>query len=752
MVEAVGAPSGPGPSPGAGPAVGVSCSGGGIRAASYALGCMQVLEENGVLRGPQRARYVSAVSGGSYAVGAMALIQKSIESAAPADAVLTQGAPYAQGSPELRRLRDHLGYLTHGPDGLKSDVWRALMGVAMNVALFTSAIAVLGFGGGWIYGRAFEQLRSWCGRPPNVACVTSVHPSTFTWAGAAVLGGLALVVGLIWVGHRWSSPVAFAWQQVSVALLLVAAAWALVGLGLPQVLAWLHRASLPHVDHTAHAASSGLRSYWVSAGGLAGIAGALAAVFGVAWRGLGTLASSDVVKAIAEQSFGRFRRFVLNFVTTLAVPALFGGLLIAFMHQGAEHSVLVPGTRGWEWLYVVVPLAFIVAIALFGDLNSWSLHAIYRARLSDAFNLERTRASRGGTASAVDGVDDVDAIPRIDPVPLSALRLQNFPEVLICATANIRNYGLVPTGAGAVPFLFSQDSVGGPIVGELYTPLYEAASLRSLRSLTVMDAVSISGAAIAPEMGKMTRAPLRFILALANIRLGVWIPKPSVARERSARRENQVRAELTAGDTPSRRVGVIKPPGLLYLLREAMGSTPERAQNVYVTDGGHYDNLGLVELLKRRCEWIWCIDASGDAIDSFTTLGQALAIAEAELGVTVEIEPRDMAPTTNAPTFVQTPFCHGTISYPAATPGGTPTTGTLVVVKAGVPADAPWAVGYYHASHAAFPCDTTLNQLYTADRFDAYLALGRWAMTRAFDEMSAAYRAVENRMVAAATT
>jgi hypothetical protein len=71
-----------------------------------------------------------------------------------------------------------------------------------------------------------------------------------------------------------------------------------------------------------------------------------------------------------------------------------------------------------------------------------------------------------------------------------------------------------------------------------------------------------------------------------------------------------------------------------------------------------------------------------------------------------------------------------------------------VVVKAGVPADAPWAVGYYHASHTTFPCDSTLDQLYTADRFDAYLALGRFAMTRAFEEMSAAYRDVENRVSA----
>jgi hypothetical protein len=608
----------------------------------------------------------------------------------------------------------------------------------MNVALFASATAVIGFGSGWLYGSIFHQLHATCGRATNLACGTSVHPSTLTWAGAAVLGGAALVVGLIWVGHRWSNPVTLQWQQLSVALFLVAIAWAVFALGLPQVLAWLHRASLPHRDHTAHAASSGLRSYWVSAGGLAGIVAALGAVFGVAWRALGTLASSDIVKAVAEKASGTVRRVLFNLLITLAVPALFGGLVIGFMHHGAERSVFVAGTHQLELLYVVVPLLFITAVAVLGDLNSWSLHAIYRARLSDAFNLERTHSSDPDTTTAVDGID---ARPRVDPVPLSALRLVDFPEVLICATSNIRTYGVVPTGVDAAPFLFSQDRVGGPVVGELYTRLYEAASLRSLRSLTVMDAVSISGAAVAPEMGKMTRAPLRFLLALANIRLGVWIPKPSEARKKTDGREDQLRAELTEGNRPSRRRGVVKPPGLLYLLREALWSTPPRAHHVYVTDGGHYDNLGLVELLKRRCEWIWCIDASGDEIGTFTTLGQALAIAEAEYGISIDIDPAVMAPAPDAPGFVRAPSCHGTITYPSLTPGGPAVMGTLVVVKAGVPANAPWAVGYYHAAHPTFPCDSTIDQLYTADRFDAYLALGRCAMTDAFDAMSNEYRA-----------
>ena len=84
------------------------------------------------------------------------------------------------------------------------------------------------------------------------------------------------------------------------------------------------------------------------------------------------------------------------------------------------------------------------------------------------------------------------------------------------------------------------------------------------------------------------------------------------------------------------------------------------------------------------------------------------------------------------------PYCTGKITYPADEHGNV-RTGTLVVVKAGVPRTAPWSVHAYHDAHPSFPCDSTLDQLYTADRFDAYLALGHFAMNAAFDGSRAAY-------------
>src|SRR5262249_38037947 len=164
-------------------------------------------------------------------------------------------------------------------------------------------------------------------------------------------------------------------------------------------------------------------------------------------------------------------------------------------------------------------------VAWLGDLNSWSLHAIYRSRLSDAFDVERSIEKPPQTRDEPAGLYAQSRRKSVSITDLS--NLADFPEVRICATSNIRNYGVVPTGMGAASFLFSGKHVGGDVVGYRTTSEYVAALPRSMRRFSVMDAASVPGAALAPEMGKMTRAPLRFLMALANIRLGVWIPKPA---------------------------------------------------------------------------------------------------------------------------------------------------------------------------------------------------------------------------------
>jgi hypothetical protein len=215
-------------------------------------------------------------------------------------------------------------------------------------------------------------------------------------------------------------------------------------------------------------------------------------------------------------------------------------------------------------------------------------------------------------------------------------------------------------------------------------------------------------------MGKMTHAPFRFFLALANLRLGVWVPNPR-------RLDKFVGRGLVHQVTPRPQ----------YFLREMLGRNHLDAPFLYITDGGHYENLGLVELLRRKCETIWCIDASGDRVDTFNTLGSALQLAQSELQVSIDINPvRDMVPEAprsdgSSPQYVKYPFCRGTIRYPDGKKG------TLIFVKAGVPRNAPWSITSFARKNPKFPCDPTIDQLYDADRFDAYRELGRFSVEEA---------------------
>jgi hypothetical protein len=69
-----------------------------------------------------------------------------------------------------------------------------------------------------------------------------------------------------------------------------------------------------------------------------------------------------------------------------------------------------------------------------------------------------------------------------------------------------------------------------------------------------------------------------------------------------------------------------------------------------ITDGAHYDNLGLVELVRHRCRTIFCIDASGDTPPFPQTLNQAIALAWEELGVKISLEDQlDLVPGSAEP-------------------------------------------------------------------------------------------------------
>jgi hypothetical protein len=170
--------------------------------------------------------------------------------------------------------------------------------------------------------------------------------------------------------------------------------------------------------------------------------------------------------------------------------------------------------------------------------------------------------------------------------------------------------------------------------------------------------------------------------------------------------------------------------GLLW--SEAVGHLSYRDTWMYVTDGGHYDNLGLVEALRRGAQHIVVLDASGDKADTWFTLGGSIALARSDAEVDIVLDPTTMVKggSNLAPGQVVRPFAYGTFSRQAG-PHKLPEQGEIWVCKLGWWNGAPWDVLAYAKDHSTYPCDSTLEQLYDAAEFEAYHALGEATMLAA---------------------
>ena len=173
-------------------------------------------------------------------------------------------------------------------------------------------------------------------------------------------------------------------------------------------------------------------------------------------------------------------------------------------------------------------------------------------------------------------------------------------------------------------------------------------------------------------------------------------------------------------------------PTLGLLWAEAVGKLSFRSTWMYVTDGGHYDNLGLVEALHRGADRIVVLDASGDQVDTWSTLGGAIALARSDAGVEITLNPSTMWAPGLAAGQVCHPWVSGTFTRPPHVAGPClPVEGRIWVCKLGWWTEAPWDVIAYAKGHSTYPCDSTLEQMYDAAEFEAYHQLGAASATGA---------------------
>jgi len=704
---------------------GICCSGGGIRSAAFNLGALQSLHDADEL---PKARYLAAVSGGAYICAAYSMVGKRWKKGHPPQAKGDEGwdcsdpylfdemRPFARNSPEEQYLRNRSSYMApHGWAKLYLGI-RMLLGLVFNVsfvALPVFGVSVLA--GVLLYAPRLEELRGSC----SSDC--SFQPSTLAWAAPVALAAIALIAAFVRVVKTPpTDKTRVLAEWLATRLLVIAGLVAVVTLVLPGLVD-LVQGPGKDAKVTAEAARTG------TTGG-AGLFGLIAGVLAALRQAVATPKKASETAGAARRGFAklgaRVRRAVVYTAATLAGPLMV--LAVCVFGLTLAFNAYEPSLGPW-WLLAIA----VGTLAVFGgfyagiDITSLSLHPFYKRRLCTAFALKRVKpgavSSKRAAAELKQERDEGLALERDYEllVTLSDTALDDWPALIVCAAANISDQHVTPPGRPVTSFTFSANTVGGPLVGALNTKEYEQTFISDgdagrARDFSLPAAVAISGAAVAPSMGKMAPRAFTFLLTLANIRLGVWVPNPRwVAGIQGAGRQKQLN-----------RYGHPRPS---WLFREMVGRNTINAKYLYVTDGGHYENLGLVELLRRGCTRVFCLDASGGSVGG--ELGDAVAIARSELGVEVDIDPTPLMPEGQPPSAKQDTVT-GKITYPDGTEG------TLVYARNVISPGEPWDIRAHQLKDARFPHDSTLDQLYTDQKFESYRALGEEAGTHAVERMS----------------
>ncbi len=665
--------------------VGIALSGGGIRSAAYNLGVLQALRSNGLL---EDSDYLAAVSGGNYVASALAI------SAAHSEHDCENGKPFwARGSAEERYLRQHTDYLAPGRMGKTWLAASVAYGFILNYLPFALCAAIL--------GRASAWLLAWLGLSLSDSTLSGLSfPDSWPLTLLLAAGFSCLLLPIVLAFYRSfrSRPGNYGEshsEKIAYRLLVGGAA---IGIGL----------SLPAMAGVYGAASRSVsqRLFGQPAEVFESTYGRFIAV--LVW--LSTFLVLAVAALVLSRRF-RAHRLMLVLSSLSGAGLLLVPVLSAFEYA-ARHGIGEPYLIGETVAYLVV----VLAMAVWVHNRRYSMHQFYRERLNSAFALRRRRDDEGRIKAEPIGYDERLYFSELKPSGPARM-----PKLIVCCAVNLTT-DVVPVGRFAESFTFASDVSGSPLFGYYKTADFESRDGVGGTQLTIPSIMAVSGAALSPLMGRYTYPPLRFLMALTNVRLGVWIKNPRHANWQ--RPSNPSPHGWARRFLRSVRDGWFE-PGALYVLREALGGAKSDARYIYLTDGGHWENLGLVELLRRRCTHVLCFDASADELGKGLDIGRAIALARSELGAEVDLDPR---PILSAKDLPDEPAVRGTVSYP-----GQDQKATLVYAKAVLPKNASWDLQAFKSRDSRFPNHSTSQQMFTDEQFEAYRALGYQAAVRAIE-------------------
>lgn len=360
-------------------------------------------------------------------------------------------------------------------------------------------------------------------------------------------------------------------------------------------------------------------------------------------------------------------------------------------------------------------LLFLGAVLVMGlfswrlDINRFSMHQFYRNRLARCYLGASNNTSR--RPQPFTGFDPHDDITLGD---IGQASHRGKPYPIINAALNlVAGTELAWQQRKAASFVFTPRYCGYDVPemppGFCQTTDYAHRPL----PVTLAMAMAISGAAASPNMGYHSSAAPTFLMTVFNVRLGWWLGNP---RHPTGWRFSSPKHVLW------------------YLIKEMFGLTSAEDKFIYLSDGGHFENLGIYELVRRRCRFIVACDAEQDQNFGFAGLGNAIEKCRADFGVDIEI---DVEPIRhrNASGHSQWHCAIGKIHYDKSDTAASQ--GTLVYLKASLTGDEPTDVLRYAAQHAEFPHQSTADQWFDESQFESYRALGYHVVTEVFGAVDA---------------
>ncbi|WP_159471145.1 patatin-like phospholipase family protein [Dyadobacter sp. 3J3] len=390
---------------------------------------------------------------------------------------------------------------------------------------------------------------------------------------------------------------------------------------------------------------------------------------------------------------------------------------------------------------VYIPFLILLTFTLFGigtaftiDTNRFSLHAMYRARLIRAY----LGASRPQTERAPDpftGFDENDNMPmaKLDKQQITSTRAKSKQKppfhVINLALNLVNSQNLAWQERKAAAFSVSTLHAGAMKLGyrrtrpdalnhgmDIGSNVGEQKIYGGKNGISLGTAMTISGAAASPNMGYHSSPLIAFLMTLFNVRLGWWLGNPGPAGDETFDRPTPLFA--------------VKP-----IFDELIANTDELNKYVYLSDGGHFENLGIYEMVLRRNRFILVSDAGCDEKCTLEDLGNAIRKIRIDLGISIDFdEGFNIRARSNDPNPEGQSWALGRIRYSevdkqrAGNSCSNDVDGLLLYIKPAFYGKEPRDVFNYASINAAFPHESTADQFFSESQFESYRALGKHAI------------------------